>query len=143
LRESLGYYGLLEWEEKSKHTIGYLALLRRLRDICVNNAIPFTAIDESKEADSEITVVGQTMSIHFYERSMDVKRMFSRVLPTIGKGIAIIMFRNNSDKEQFQKLINSSPSIAPLIVKMEADSSSLLFLTGDELEKMLLEFKSM
>jgi hypothetical protein len=39
--------------------------------------------------------------------------------------------------------MNSSPSVAPLIVKMESDSSSLLLSTVDELEKMLVEFKSM
>ena len=47
------------------------------------------------------------------------------------------------DKDYFQTMMNSSPTIGPLIVKMEADSSSLLLLTADELEKMMLEFKSM
>ncbi|MCI0504447.1 hypothetical protein L0Y65_07130 [Candidatus Micrarchaeota archaeon] len=143
VRESLGYYGLTSWEEKSGHTVTYLSLMRRLRDICVNNAIPFTGLGESEEADSEITVVGQQMSLHFYRKGMDAKVLLARVIPTIGRGIAIILFRNNSDKEQFQTIINSSPSIGPLIVKMESDSSSLLLSTVDELEKMLVEFKSM
>ncbi len=143
VHESLGYYGLTDWEAKAKKTIAYLCLMRRLRDICVNNAIPFTGLSESKHADSEITVVGQEMSLHFYERGMDPAQLLSRVIPTIGEGIAIIMFRNLSDKEQFQTIMNSSPTVGPLIIKMEADSSSLLLLTADELEKMLIEFKSM
>jgi hypothetical protein len=143
VKESLNYYGLVDWENKSGRSIEYLALMRRLRDICVNNAIPFTGIGESKEADSIITVVGQQMAIHFYEKGTDATAMLSRVIKTIGKGIAIIMFRSPADKEYLQNMINSSPTVAPLIVKMEADSSSLLFLTSGELEKMLIEFKSM
>jgi len=143
VRESLGYYGLTAWEGKTKHSIEYLSLMRRLRDICVNNAIPFTGLGESKEADSEITVVGQQMALHFYERATDPAGLLGRVIPTIGRGITIILFRNASDKEQFLRIMNSSPTIGPVIVKMEADSSSLLFNTMDELEKMLVEFKSM
>ncbi len=143
VKESLNYYGLASWEPKSGHSIEYLALLRRVRDICVNNAIPFTGVDESKEADTNITVVGQQMSVHFYEKGMDLSKLFKRVLPTIGHGIAIILLKSKADKDALQMLINSSPTVAPLIVKMETDSSSLLFLTTDELEKMLLEFKSM
>jgi hypothetical protein len=143
VKESLGYYGLSTWEDKSGHSVDYLSLMRRLRDICVNNAIPFTGLGESKEADSEITVVGQQMSLHFYRKGMDAKALLAQVIPTIGRGIAIILFRNPSDKEQFQTIMNSSPSVAPLIVKMESDSSSLLLSTVDELEKMLVEFKSM
>jgi hypothetical protein len=90
-----------------------------------------------------ITVVGQQISVHFYEKNANLRELISRVLPTIGRGISIILFKNPFDKDGFQQLVNSSPSVAPLIVKMEADSSSLLFLTTEELEKMLLEFKSM
>jgi hypothetical protein len=143
LKESLGYFGLMDWEQKSGHSMEYLALLRRVRDICVNNAIPFTGIGESKDADTNITVVGQQMAVHFYERGMDLSRLFKRVLPTIGHGIAIVLLKNVADKDYLMSVLNSSPTVAPLIVKMEADSSSLLFLTTDELEKMLLEFKSM
>ncbi|MFH0885396.1 MAG: hypothetical protein V1861_06835 [Candidatus Micrarchaeota archaeon] len=143
VKESQGYYGLIAWQQESRRTVEYLAMMRRLRDICVNNAIPFTGIGESKEADSEITVVGQTMSLHFYEKNMNPSALLARVIPTIGHGIAIILFKSASDKEQFQTLINSSPTVGPLIVKMESDSSSLLLLTADELEKMLIEFKSM
>ena len=140
---SLGYYGLVSWEGRSGHSIEYLSLMRRLRDICVNNAIPFTGIGESEEADSEITVVGQQMSLHFYERGIDPKALLSRVIPTIGTGIAIVLFRNEAEKEQFLRVMNSSPTVGPVIVKMETDSSSLLLHTMDELEKMLIEFKSM
>jgi len=142
VKEALGYYGRVEWEEKSKHSINYLALMRRLRDICVNNAIPFTGIDESVEADSAITIVGQQMFIHFYQKDVDKKALLAKVLKTITKGITIILFKSNPDKEHLQTLLASSPSVAPLILKLEGGSGSLQFLTAEEFEKMLVDLKS-
>ena len=104
--------------------------------------IPFTSLDESELCDSEVTVVGQQMFLHFYEKDRDMKSFLSRVLTTIPKGITIILFKSDSDRVAFQSVINS-PSIAPLILKMEADGGSLLFHMFEEFEKMLIEFKSM
>ncbi len=138
--EALGYYGLLNWEQSSKRTIEYLALLRRLRDICVNNAVPFTGLGESKVADSEVTVAGQQMFLHFYDPHGDILRLFKNSLSTIGKGITIIMFKNNSEKVAFETIIHS-PSAAPLIMKLEKEGGSMQFLTPEEFEKMVKEFK--
>ena len=142
ITESMGYYGIAEWEKKTKRTINYVAMMRRLRDICVNNAIPFTGLGESGVADSEVTVVGQQMFLHFYEKDADLKTTFKKILTTIGKGINIILFKNQVDKAAFQTLIHS-PSVAPLILKLETDSGSIQLLTLDEFEKMVIEFKTM
>lgn len=139
--ESNGYYGLLKWQDK--HSIDYLALMRRLRDICVNNAIPFTGLDESLEADSVITVVGQQMYLHFFDKNSDISRILKRSLKTIGKGITIMVFKNEIEKNDFISSINSSISKAPIILKMEGDSQSMLFHSPDELEQMVKDFKSM
>ncbi|MBD3210945.1 hypothetical protein GF318_06220 [Candidatus Micrarchaeota archaeon] len=141
--EAMEYYGLAEWEEKTKHSIDYLAIMRKLRDICVNNAVPFTGLGESKKADSVITVVGQQMFLHFFEGEKRVKELLEGVLNTIGKGITIIVFKDIGEKEKFRELVDSSPTVAPLILKMEAESKSLLLYTADELEDMIKEFKSM
>jgi hypothetical protein len=143
VKEALGYYGLITWIDKSKRSMDYLALMRRLRDICVNNAIPFTSVGESDEADSVITVVGQQMFVHFYDKGQDIPKILGQSLSTINKGITIMLFKNPSDRDSFQVMLNSSPSVAPLIAKMEAEGGALQFLTVEEFEKMLLEFKSM
>ncbi len=142
VRESMGYYGLVQWEKNTGHSINYLAVMRRLRDICVNNAVPFTALGESKNADSEVTVAGQQMFLHFYEKEGNQERMLGNALRTIVKGITIIVLRNEADKMQFQALLQS-PAAAPLILRMEAGGGSVQLLTADEFEKMLIEFKSM
>jgi hypothetical protein len=143
VKESLGYYGLSTWADKTNLSVDHMALMRRLRDICVNNAVPFTGVGESSEADSVITVVGQQMFVHFYDKSQDVSKIMGKSLATISSGITILLFKNPSERDAFQAMLSSSPSVAPLISKMEAEGGSLQFLTADEFEKMLLEFKSM
>jgi hypothetical protein len=143
------YYGLNSWAKKSGHSIRYLAMLRRLRDICVNNAVPFTSLGESKASDSEITVVGQQMFLHFYDKET-VNDLVKRSLNTLGKGITIVLFlgkgitivlfKDNPEKSEFGSLLNS-PTEASLVLKVEVENSSVLLLTYPELEKMVQEFK--
>ncbi len=146
VREALGYYGPLSWENRTGKSMTYLTMMRKLRDICVNNAVPFTSLGESKIADSEITVVGQQMFLHFYEMSVekDDKKLgdlMKRVLSTIGKGITIILFKNDIKKRKFATLLDS-PSAAQLILKLEKENSSVLLLTMGGFEDMVKELKA-
>lgn len=140
VKNHMEYYGPLAWEKKCNKTISYLTMLRRLRDICVNNAVPFTQMGESKIADSEVTVVGQEMYIHFYDKISDPSEMFKHALASVSKGISVILFKNEFEKEQFAELMNS-PHLGPLILKMEVESSSVQLQTFEEFEKMLQDFK--
>ena len=144
--QSLGYYGPLSWEKQTGKTMTYLAMMRKLRDICVNNAIPFTQLGESKDADSEITVVGQQMFLHFFERSSELDdaslaKLVRKVLSTIDKGITIVLFKNDLKKRNFITLLDS-PSRAQLLLKLEVENRSVLLLTMDELENMIKELKN-
>jgi hypothetical protein len=139
LGEFMEYYGLLSWEKKSGRTIRYLGMLRKLRDICINNAIPFTSLDESKICDSEITVVGQQMYLHFYGKDRE-KNIVKTSLQTLEKGITIVIFKDNSEKRDFNNLLNS-PTNSSLLMKVEVENSSVLLLTYPELEHMIQEFK--
>lgn len=144
--KALNYYGPASWEKKSKKSMTYLAMMRKLRDICVNNAIPFTQMGESKNADSEITAVGQQMFLHFYERSAEVDEkilsdLIRRALTTIDMGITIMLFKNDIKKRIFATLLDS-PSSAQLLMKLEVENRSVLLLTMSEFEKMIKELKS-
>lgn len=141
IRSALGYYAPAYWEKDSKKNISYLALMRRLRDICINHAIPFTSLNMSKEADSEIDVMGQKMFIHFYDRSGDMHDLFEGALSTVSKGITIVLFRDEFNKSRFRTLLDS-PTVAQLLLKFEVQSSSVLLLTTDDLEKMIKELKT-
>jgi len=144
--QALNYYGITDWEKKSGRSMTYLAMMRKLRDICVNNAVHFTQMGESKDADSEITVVGQEMFLHFYERSseMDDKKLatlLKKALSTIEKGITIVLFKNDIKKRKFITLLDS-PSKAQLLLKLEVENRSVLLLTMTEFENMLKELKN-
>ncbi len=138
---SMNYYGLLEWEKETGHSMDYLAMMRLLRDICVNNAIPFTSLGESKLADSEVDVVGQQMFLHFYEKTGDAEEFMKSIFRTIQKGISIVLFKNEIQKRNFVSVLNS-PSQAAVLLKMEYESGSVLLLTMKEMEDMLKELKT-
>ncbi len=139
VKEFLDYYGLEEWEKKSGHSVRYLAMLRKLRDLCVNNAIPFTQLGESEVCDSEITVVGQQMFLHFYDKT-NAADVLGRALVSLGKGITIVLFRDDAEKGEFSGQLNSITK-APLVMKLEVEANSVMLLTYPELEKMVQEFK--
>ena len=141
VKEELGYYGLYSWEAKSKKSIGYLSLFRKIRDICVNNATPFTSMGESENCDTTITSVGQDMFIHICDEKGDVAKMISDTLKSVKKGISIVLFEDESKKANFEQYLSSS-STGMLTLKLEVDSGSVLLLTVYELEKMLKELKA-
>ncbi len=140
VKESLGYYGLTAWEKK--YPVEYLALMRKIRDICINNAVPFTQLGESKEADSVLTIVGQPMYVHFYHPNRNLSSLVEKALKTASKGITIILFSSGAEKRKFLDLLKSSVSPAFLIFKMEHDSGNIQFNTAEELDKFIKEMKT-
>lgn len=142
VKECLNYFGPTEWEKASGYDLKYLSMMRKIRDICVNNAVPFTQLNESKDCDCEITCMGQQMYVHIYNGNdlERLKNIVKQALKTIKMGITPILFTGASDKKEFEMLL-SSPSSAFLTLKLEYDSSSLLLLTTDEFEKMIKELK--
>ncbi len=142
IEEYMNYYGLSDWEEKSNYSVKYLAVLRKMRDICVNNAVHFTQLGESKISDSKITCIGQEMYVHIYDSNSPerVKKIAKGILATIRTGINIILFITQADKKEFEMFFASS-SQAFLILKLEYEGRSLLLLTIDEFEKMIRELQ--
>lgn len=140
VKESMGYYGLKSWIEKSKKSMDYLSMFRKIRDICVNNAVPFTLMGESQDCDSIITAVGQDIYTHIYDHNGDMNTMVRNSLKSVGKGITIILFAKAARKAEFEQLLYST-SFAMLTLKLEFDSGSVLLITTEEFEKMLKELK--
>ncbi len=141
IAEFLDYYAPVSWEAATKHSIKYLVLMRALRDICINNATPFTGLGESDKADSEIDVMGQKMFVHFYYQEADLTALFKKIFANAGEGINIILFENEAEKGKFRKIL-ASPTKAQLIMKLEVESNAIQLLTISELEKMIKELRS-
>ena len=138
VQESLGYYGLTSWGS-SGTTIVYLSIFRKIRDICVNNAIPFTQIGESKQYDTKINAVGQDMLVHIYSGD-NSPSLIGQILGSQEGGINLVVFKDINSKDAFSKLI-LSPYKSTLIVKMSVENASIQLLTVEEFERMIKDFR--
>lgn len=136
----LDYYGPTNWEKKSGFSMKYLSMFRKLRDICVSNAVPFTTFSKEKEADSKITCMGQNMYVHIVDSKERYKDILEGALKTVTKGITILMFVNEGEKKEFEMLLGAaSPALTTL--KLEVEGSATLLQTPEEFEKMITELK--
>ncbi len=140
VREFLGYYGPMKWEKETSQSIRLLALFRKIRDICVSNAVPFTQYGESEKCDSEIVAVGQNMFLHIYDKDRDLSDLIKRVLSTIKDGMTIIIFKNDFAEREFNSYLASS-SRALLTLKLEVEGESVALFTLDEFEAKIKELK--
>ncbi len=140
IRENLGYYAPSIWEKKARYSSKYFALFRKIRDICVNNAVPFTQFEESTGCDTEITAVGQTMFVHIYDKERDLTALIRQTLGSIQKGLTLMIFENEGIKREFQSYLASS-SKALLTLKLEVETGAVVLLTLEEFENKIKELK--
>lgn len=143
VKKALNYYGLTKWEAEHKKSIAYLAMYRKVRDICINEAIPFTKLDESKECDINLKVFGQDVFIYLMDgSSVSVyEKKLAAALKTIKKGVSILLFIGDKEKQDFKDTINTNTESSGLI-NMEIMANSIIPLDITELEKMLKEMKT-
>ncbi|MFH2106073.1 MAG: hypothetical protein ABII22_02345 [Candidatus Micrarchaeota archaeon] len=141
VKECLDYYAPSSWELASKKTTVYLAIFRKIRDICVNNAVPFTRMGEVKSCDTKITTVGQEMLVHIWSESGgSLPAFFKNLLKSSRDGINLVIFKDIVSKEAFYSyLLSPNPPI--LLVKMAVENGSIQLMTVDEFEKMVKDLK--
>ncbi len=137
VKRELKYYGLTSWEEETGQTVRHLAFFRKLRDICINNAIPFTPLGKSKEYDSKITIIGQDIYVHLYD---DPGRIIPDALASLKNGLNIIIFEEQAEKSEFYEYLSSGYA-GGTTLKLEVQAGSVLLKTWDEFEEMVKEMK--
>ncbi|MGV8176871.1 MAG: hypothetical protein ACP5NX_03660 [Candidatus Bilamarchaeaceae archaeon] len=140
VKESLGYYSPAEWEKESGESAEFLSMFRRLRDIGVNNAVPFTQKGEAKDCDSILDILGQEISVFMYYKGRE-KQMLELMLGSVHKGISIVVFANDDEKMAFMNSLHSSSGVKTYL-KMEIDGGDVHAMTFDELEKFVKEMKA-
>lgn len=138
---SLDYYGLKSWEIKTKTPMQYMAIFRKLRDIFVNNAIPFTQLGESENCDTTINIVGQNMYLHIYYKQMDASLLFKNILLNIKLGLNIVVLKGEEEKNVLQNMLSSSNTGA-MIAKLEIENGTVHLMSIEEFEKMVVELKT-
>ena len=136
IKKEAGYYVRSSWEEDSGKSAKYLAMFRALRDICINDAVPFTQMGASREYDSKITILGQDMYVHFYEGPESI----AKVMPSLQLGLNLIVAEDDGEVEELNEYLSSGDEAATLL-KLEAQSGSLQIKTLQDLQKMIKEMK--
>ncbi|MEW5996649.1 MAG: hypothetical protein AB1657_03575 [Candidatus Micrarchaeota archaeon] len=136
LRKEAGYYSKSSWEKETGKSAKYLSMFRGLRDICINEAVPFTPLGASGEYDSKITVLGQDIFVHLYEGADVV----GRAIGSLHLGINMILAEDDAEVEELNELLSSGDEAATLL-KLEVESGSVQIKTLDGLQKMIKDMK--
>ncbi|MBN2122108.1 hypothetical protein JW721_03560 [Candidatus Micrarchaeota archaeon] len=137
VKREIDYYGLSSWEGETGKSIRYLASFRKLRDICINNAVPFTAMGKGKDYDSKITVLGQDIFVHLYD---DASRVIPNALSSLQNGMNIVLFEEEAEKSEFYEYLSSGYRGATAL-KLEVQAGSILMKTWEEFAQMIKEMK--
>jgi hypothetical protein len=136
LRKEAGYYSKSAWEQDSGQSAKSLSMFRSLRDICINEATPFTQPGSSKEYDSKITILGQDMFVHFY----DGPQVVGKVLGALHNGLNIILAEDDGEVEELNEFLSSGLDAATRL-KLEIDSGSVQVRTLGSLQQMIKDMK--
>ena len=130
VQEKDGYYVLTDWLEKSGHSLKYLYIYRKLRDIFIDNVVSFTKLDASKVADVEMSFAGEKNYIIIYDG--DVKRVVDKIIKNNLSNV-IIVFENEKDKRRFMQEI-STDSITTSWLRVNIGTDNIKLFTLDELD---------
>lgn len=141
VKGALDYYGLAKWEQDTGRSIKYLAMQRKIRDICINEAIPFSKGKEKVKCDTYLKVLGQDVFVYIMDSPLVREEKLSLALKAIQKGMVVLLFANPEEKKDFEDTTNSASEGAGL-VKLEMMAGSLALLEMKEFEKMLREMKN-
>ncbi len=136
LRKEAGYYSKSSWEQDTGLSAKYLSMFRSLRDICINEAIPFTPMGASREYDTKITILGQDMYVHFYGGPETI----SKAMDSLHLGLNIILAEDDGEVEEMGEFLSSGDE-AETLLKLEVQAGSVQIKTLDDLQKMIKEMK--
>lgn len=136
IKKEAGYYSKASWEQEAGISAKMLSMFRSLRDICINEAIPFTQPGSSKEYDSKITILGQDMFVHFY----DGPQVVGRVLGALHNGLNIILAEDDGEVEELNEFISSGLDAATRL-KLEIESGSVQVRTLGSLQQLIKDMK--
>ena len=137
----LDYYAPFKWEGETGHSIRYLGVFRKLRDIFVNNAVPFSLFGEERDCDTKMDLMGQQMFLHIFDKCGDLKKLVSNILTTSKLGISIVVFRDVDEKSDFRDMLSSASPVSAAL-KLEVETNAVQLMDVVELEEMIKEMKS-
>ncbi len=131
--KALNFYGLKTWENKSGRDMRYLALFRLLRNFFINNAIPFTDLNQRKDCDMLASVKGEGLYTHIYTDETTLKKALG--LTEVGKNF--IVFESRKELEEVLKKLDLSYSPLAVILKSEIGTGVIQLVHPGNFSEML------
>ena len=125
VKEELGYWGRVDWEKDSKHTVLYLAIYRIMRNVFVNNAVKFSKLDSITDCDVKAIVGKDEKYFHVMESAPE--RTIHRALATAKKGTTIIVFPTDEERDAFRSSLASTSKLA-VALKMEMQNGNVMLM---------------
>ncbi len=96
------YYMPYEWSKSSSHDIEYLVIFRKLRDLFVSHAIPFTDLDLAPEADMVATLRDKNINLYIFSSISGVRKI------NIKSNNNIIVFLDRETRLSFKDKLNNT-----------------------------------
>jgi len=139
VKEELDFYGLVSWEKDSGFTIKQLAMFRKLRDMCIDNTIPFSEISRTKGYHVELKLMWNSFFIYLYEPK-ELKYIKDNFRKLVKEGLIFIVVEDEISKREFLDSVSDGGSLSSAL-KFYIDSGDVILTTLDELEKKLKQMK--
>lgn len=126
-------YSPSEWEHKSGFDYKYLSMFRRIRDIMINNAVPFTKLGERKDCDIYTSGRKESMRIVIGEGKGIVERLIRAIA---GGDRVLLIFADDDSKQSFIERITHA-GINSAAIKIAMQSGKIIPLTLSELKSFI------
>ncbi|MCX8200079.1 MAG: hypothetical protein N3G76_01280 [Candidatus Micrarchaeota archaeon] len=133
VKEYLDLYTVSKWEQISGFDYKYLSVFRRIRDILINNAIPFTHLNERKDCDVYIKSKRGNFKVVVGEGSKIVERITQAIS---GKEKVIVVFASEEQKDSFIESISNHGGRGAAI-KIAMLNGKLMTMTIKELSEFV------
>lgn len=98
VKEYIDMWTVSKWEQMSGFDYKYLSVFRKIRDILINNAIPFTRLNERKDCDVYIKSKRGNFKIVVGEGVRLVERITSAIA---GKEKVMLVFATEEHRDEF------------------------------------------
>ncbi len=139
VKEEMDFYGLTSWEKDSGFSVRQLAMFRSLRDMCIENIIPFSEIGRTKGYHAELKLMWNSLFLYFYEPK-EIRYIKENFRKLIKGGLVFILFEDETSKKGFLDSISDGSRLSSAL-KFYIDTGDLMIMTMGELENKLKQLK--
>jgi hypothetical protein len=139
VKEEMDFYGLASWEKDSGFTIKQLSMFRSLRDMCIENTVPFSEIGRTKGYHVELKLMWNSFFVYFYEPK-EIRYIKDNFRALVKNGLVFIVFEDEASKRDFLDALSDGSRLSSTL-RFYIDTGDVMLMTLSELEAKLKQLK--